>query len=375
MQLTRAAWLAIAAVAAIPVAPRLASAYPQFQLSLGAERCGTCHLAASGGGLLNDFGRDEAGSSISTGGDGRFLHGLWEPPRWLALGGDARLAVGDKQLAGRNERLAFPMQADVYVRVNAGPISFNLTAGVRGAARDPTPPIIERLVSREHYVAFEHGDYLVRGGRFFPVFGLRLVDHTAYVRRFLGFGLLEEPYAIELARLGEHSEARLTGFMPPPLAFLTTGYPAKGVAATYEQRFADDTALVGGQARVAVSPEEARYTVGAIGKWWMKDAGLAWLAELDLQRQTFRIGPGRTQIAGYLGASSWLARGWLVSGAVHVWEPDLTLRATRRDAFELDLQYFPRAHLEVHLLARAAEQGNDADDAGFLSLLQLHYYL
>jgi len=365
----------IVAVVAVVVAPTAAGAYPEFQFSLGAERCGACHLSPSGGGLLNDYGRDEAGRTISAGGDGRFLHGLWQPPSGLALGGDARFAGGDKQLAGRNEQLAFPMQLDVHVRASIGPVSLSLTAGVRGGAREPSPPLLERLASREHYVTYERAEYLVRAGRFFPVFGLRLSDHTAYVRRFLGFGLLEEPYAVELAHLGDDAEARLTGFVPQPIAFLGAGYRAKGLAATYERRLADDTALLGAQTRVAASPDEARYTIGSFGKWWWKGSGLEWLAELDLQRQTFRVGPSRTQVAAYLGASRWVARGWLITGAAHAWEPDVTLRKARRDAVEIDLQYFPRAHLELHLLTRVAEQGNAIDDPGFLSLLQLHYYL
>jgi hypothetical protein len=362
------------AIVAVVSAPAVARGYPQFQFSLGTERCGACHLSPSGGGMLNDFGRDEAGSSVSRGGDGRFLHGLWQPPSWLALGGNVRLAVGDKQLAGRNERLAFPMQLDVQAHVAVGPVSLGLTAGVRGGVRDPSPPLIERLASREHYVAYEQGNVFVRTGRFFPVFGLRLADHTAYVRRFLGFGLLEEPYAAELAYLGDDTEVRLTGFTPPPIAFLGAGYRAKGVSAMYERRVANDTAMIGGQARVAASADEARYTVGAYGKWWMMPSGLAWLAEFDVQRQTFHIGSGRTQLAAYLGASRWLARGWLATAAVHAWDPDVTLRRDRRDAVEVALQYFPWAHVELHLLARLAEQGNAVDEPGFLSLLQLHYY-
>ncbi len=70
----------------LAVAAGRAEAYPQFQLSLGADRCSKCHFSPAGGGLINDYGRDEAGSTISRGGDGRFLHGAWTPPSWLQLG-------------------------------------------------------------------------------------------------------------------------------------------------------------------------------------------------------------------------------------------------------------------------------------------------
>lgn len=364
--------LAVIGLAVATAAP--AHAYPQLQLVFGDERCGACHLSPAGGGLLNDYGRDAAGATISRDGDGRLLHGLWSPPGWLALGGDARLAVGDQRVARRNELLAFPMQADLYAHAEAGAWSISVTAGLRGGARTPTPPLVERLASREHYLRYERGDYSVRAGRFFPALGLRLADHTAYVRRFLGFGLLEEPYAVELARSDASADARVTGFVPQPIPFLGAGHPDRGLAASYERRLGD-AALAGGHARIALGDDERRYLIGAIGKLWLPDARLLWQAEVDVQRQTFRgHGPGRTQLAGYLGATRWLARGVMLTGAAQLWQPDLHLRGTARAALEVDLQYFPLAHVELHLLGRAAS-GDELDHPGLLSLLQLHYYL
>src|SRR5262249_48882866 len=66
---------------------RPAAAYPYFQLSTGAIRCNQCHFSPGGGGNLTAFGRQEAGDTISNGGNGEFLHGLWSPPSWFALGG------------------------------------------------------------------------------------------------------------------------------------------------------------------------------------------------------------------------------------------------------------------------------------------------
>ncbi|HVR02224.1 MAG TPA: hypothetical protein VMT47_08835, partial [Polyangia bacterium] len=48
---------------------RQAAAYPQFQFSSGTNRCGQCHFAPSGGGLLTSWGRDESADTISLGGD------------------------------------------------------------------------------------------------------------------------------------------------------------------------------------------------------------------------------------------------------------------------------------------------------------------
>lgn len=353
----------------------IAEAYPQFQLSMGVDRCTTCHFSPAGGGLINDYGRNEAGDTISRGGDGRFLHGLWESPSWLQLGGDYRGATALKYQQ-EAEWLAFPMQADVYVRVGGEHLSFNLTAGMRGGAREPQPPLLERLVSREHYVMYQRdsGSY-VRAGRFFPVFGVRSQDHTTYVRRYLGFHTLEEPYTLAGGHFADTWEAHVSAFVPRPVDLLGAGLRTTGVAAYYERRVLEDTAAIAAQARFASSSTDTRVTAGIVGKRWFPKSEVMLLAELDLVRQDFAddIGPTRYQLAAYASASKFLAKGLMVGAAVQRWQPDLRLRSSR-DALDLNLQYFPRAHFELHLLTRLSGAG-DFDDPGLLTLLQLHYYL
>jgi hypothetical protein len=373
----RVAIASLVAAAVVAIAANRADAYPQFQLSTGNDRCQACHFGPAGGGLLNDFGRSEAGDTISRGGDGGFLHGAWTPPGWLALGLDLRAAGAVKQRDEQRELLAFPMQADVYARIGGDRFSLNLTVGLRGGARDPQPPLIERLASREHYVMYQRESGLyVRAGRFFPVFGVRTADHTAYVRRNLGFGILEEPYALGAGTFHGAWEAHVTGFVPNPIPFLGAGVRARGAAAYVERRLLDDHAAIAGQVRVAVSSDDARYTIGAVGKRWFPDARLLLLAELDLQVQTLAhdAGPRRLQLASYLSATQTITRGVQVGVGLHRWHPDLSLRSAR-DAFEVNVQYFPRAHLELHLLTRLDAQGGDLDASGLLALLQLHYYL
>ncbi len=372
----RLAIITVGTVACALALSATAHAYPQFQLSMGTDRCITCHFSPAGGGLINDYGRDEAGSTISRGGDGRFAHGAWTPPSWFQLGLDLRGAAGLKLREPKTETLAFPMQTDLYIRAGGEHISVTITAGLRGGARDPQPPLVERLVSREHYAMYERdsGTY-VRAGRFFPIFGIRSQDHTAYVRRYLGFHTLEEPYGLGAGTYGTNWEAHVSAFVPRPVEFLGAGLKATGVTAYYERRLFDETAAIAGQARVATSSTDSRVTAGIVGKRWFEEAEVMLLGELDLQRQAFadNAGPTRYQLAGYFAASRFVARGVMVGAAIHRWQPDLRVHSAR-DAYEVNIQYFPRAHLELHLLTRVAGSG-DFDDPGLLTLLQLHYYL
>jgi hypothetical protein len=373
MRLIAAATLSLAAVAALAAG---ADAYPQFQLSTGADRCATCHVSPGGGGLINDYGRDEAGSTISRGGDGRFLHGAWTPPSWLSLGGDLRGVVAFRQRGDEGEPLLFPMQSDLYARIGGERVAFNVTVGLRGGARDPQPPLGERLVSREHYVMYERdsGTY-VRAGRFFPIYGIRSQDHTAAVRRYLGFHTLEEPYGVAAGTYGDASELHVSAFVPRPIEFLGAGVRASGAAVYYERRFLADTAALAAQARLASSPADTRVAAGVVGKRWFSSAEVLLLGELDLQRQSFAddVGPTRYQLAAYGGASKLVTKGVMVGAAVHRWLPDFRTRSAR-DAVELNVQYFPIAHLELHLLLRASGSGS-FEEPSLLSFLQLHYYL
>jgi hypothetical protein len=260
--------------------------------------------------------------------------------------------------------------------VTVGDFAFAFTAGLRGVARDEQAPVyLERLASREHYLAYTRDTMQLRVGRFFPVFGLRVTDHTSYVRRNMGFNLYEEPYAAEVAFYENETQLNFTAFVPQPIDLLGSGARRSGASLHLEHVMAE-TLIIGGQARAAKGPEDAVFTVGGTAKKYLAGPGVLLLSELDLQQQTFLgNGPSRTQVAAYVGATKWITRGVLVGSAAHVWEPDLLLRATTRHAFDLTAQYFPWAHVELQLLLRGSAQGGFADEPNFLGLLQAHYYL
>lgn len=370
--------LAIGIVLALAL-PGRAHAYPQFQTALGSDRCTACHFSPAGGGLLNDFGRDEAGGTLSGRGDGRLFHGAFDPPEWFRLGGDFRSALLAKQLSGRDPSyFVFPMQADVYTRLAAGPISLNITVGLNGAARERTEGAgpLTYLVSRQHYLQYENadGEVTVRAGRFFPVFGVRSQDHTAYPRRYLDQSTLEEPYALEVGAHGGNWDAVVAGFVGNPVPLTGSGAKATGGTAYAERRF--DATVVAANARFAMTSDDRRVLLGAIGKHWLEGPGLMLIGELDLQRQSFTgLGTTRLQLLGSAQVTKLLMPGYMIGATIQRWDPDISLGGASRNALQLDVQWFPYAHLEVHLLTRLEATGDEATHPDRLALLQLHYYL
>src|SRR6185369_1899114 len=250
-----------------------ARAYPQFQFSSGTTRCSQCHYSPSGGTLITSWGRDEAGDTISLAGDGAFLHGLWTPPAWLAFGGDVRLAAIRNDVGGPEspEVAAFPMQFDLYGRVAfTEAFSLNVTLGDRGVVRPPDPTLagrsgdfVDRIMSREHYLMWRpsaSGPY-VRVGRFYAPYGLRLVEHITFIRRYTGYNLYEETYNATGGYVVDDFEVHLTGFTHPPSSpdfFSSVGPRESGFVGYGEKRFKGMASLAL-QTRIGVAPEEARY--------------------------------------------------------------------------------------------------------------------
>lgn len=380
-----AAWLAAIAVL---VAPAAAAAYPHFQLASGSSRCSQCHVAPAGGGLLTPWGQDEHGDTIARGGDGRFLHGAIQLPGWLQLGGELRIAVLANDVGGSEgaELAAFPMQADLVVRVAGGAWSVIAVAGARGVTRSGAPDapagaasevgassLASYLVSREHYMMWRPGEQgaYARAGRFAAPYGLRLVDHTAYVRRYLGFNLLEETYGAGGGWIGDAWELHATVFASDPLQ----GAPRKevGGAAMFEAQ-PSSTAVIGASVRAGVGEADTRLQAGVHGKLWVNGARMLLQAEVHGVRQVFDAGEGdRWQVAAYAGPVFVPVRGLYAGLAYQAFLEDVQVRGVARQSADVWFSVFPRAHVEVMASGRAQRIG--PVERAYLAMLQLHYAL
>lgn len=385
--------VSVVAVATLLAGARDAVAYPQFQFSSGTSRCAQCHFSPSGGGLINSWGRDESADTISLGGDGGFLHGAVTLPSWLALGGDFRLAALRNDVGGpaSPEAAYFPMQADIYARAAIGEaFSVNVTLGDRGVVRPHDPSIAgrfsdvaDRFVSREHYLMWRpsaSGPY-VRAGKFMVPYGIKFVEHPYWIRRYTGFNLYEESYNLSGGFLAEDWEFHATAFTPPPSSFpdplRSVGQPESGAAVFGEKRF-NSMAAVGGQARVGIAKDEARYQGGVVGKVWIDAAKILVLGEADIVHQQLKAANyGQNQLVSYLGATVFPIKGIMVGAAFERFQENLTVSRTGRNAVDGQINFFAWAHVELVLLGRYQWTGAGSADGSpaTLGMLQLHYYL
>jgi hypothetical protein len=371
--------IALLALALVAATARDAAAYPQFTLSQ-AQTCANCHTSPGGGGLLGEMGLFTAEDISSYGTAPEFMYGAIPLPDWLSLGGDFRSAAGANYVEdGEDEDprlLAFPMQAEVYLQAGGKGITLNATGGLRGS-RTLEGGLSSFFQSREHYLMWKQKEgaegVYVRAGRFMPIFGLRLAEHTFYTRRYGQTPLFSETYGVAAGWLSGDVEAHVTAFAHDPIGIEVER--GDGAALYVEKRFGTKAALgLGG--RYAASAFEARFTGALTGKLWFEGPGVLLQAEVQGNRQTFDVDDAdRTQLVAQLLASYFVAKGWMLDVGIGHYNSDIAVAGLDRESFDVNLHYFPLSHLEVALTSRVQLIDLGGDRTSGYSLLQLHYRL
>jgi hypothetical protein len=374
--------LAFTAALLLCAAPRMAAAYPQWQFSSGTSRCNQCHFAPAGGGLITGYARDAAGEELSTwSGDGGFAHGAVELPKALALGVDFRGVILRHEAGNPADTAIFPMQLDAYARVAIDNFSLYATIGYRGQARPDRGPLGADnaqpaggtdIISREHYLLWREGAIgpYFRVGRFRAPYGLRLVEHTSYIRRDVGDNLLQENYAVSGGIVQNEWELHVSAFVPDYLRHF--GSTEKGASALFEYRFNDAQAL-GFQARAGLTDDAKRFGGGVYGKAYIAPGKALFMAEVNIFHWEPKSGTGTNQLVGFFGPTLFPVKGLWLSVYGEINQTDINLKTTATPAGNAQLNWFPYPHFEIVLLGRL--QAPSGQDTAKTFLAQIHYYL
>lgn len=147
-------------------------AFPEL-VGKGYKSCQGCHVSPSGGGLLNQYGSMFAAEELSTWGKSR------EPflPNWLNIGGDARHLY----IINKNQEASFPMVMNLSLGLS--PIDGLTFVGQIGAYTRN-----KRIESHQAYALLTRKltksvIVNIRGGKFYPNYGIMTPDHTREIRR------------------------------------------------------------------------------------------------------------------------------------------------------------------------------------------------
>lgn len=198
-----------------------AFAYPEF-IRHGYVNCVACHIAPTGGGTLNDYGRQLSRASLSTWG----YEGEEKPayfinqPEWLKLGGDYRSVY----VYQNTPLVEMGMYQFMQLDVEAAAIYKNWTFDASIGYQDPDNPQYwtDHLISRKHYLMYHFTDEIaLRGGKFFPEYGIFTPNHALTIKDQLdiyqpiplGDG---ESYNVEFSYIGDPWNVVVTGIFGRP---------------------------------------------------------------------------------------------------------------------------------------------------------------
>ncbi|WP_413569056.1 hypothetical protein ACLWBD_16800 [Bdellovibrio sp. HCB117] len=166
--------------------------------------CTACHFSPSGGGLLTPYGRTISSEVLSTWGtekEARSFYGALDNEKlnqWLQVGGNVRALQFHHESANVKEGRTIPMQAGIELAVTVGKWTVDLFYGKLNSDWKVEP------IATRYYIMYQILDELtVRAGRFIPVFGLNIPQHTMVTRANLGFNQGTERDALEGMWSGE----------------------------------------------------------------------------------------------------------------------------------------------------------------------------
>lgn len=174
-----------------------------WMIRTGITKCANCHTDPMGGETLTSFGRVMSETTLSTkwsdkgpSSASELFFGIPEPKE-LRVGGSFRYMDALYEFPTKHYE-TFPMQADVYgqltlfdrLKIGGSLGAFVLDKNNQGEGR--AAQVTQgnnvndwNLLSRTHWIGYQINDaMLIRAGRLNLPFGIRMPEHTMWVRKF-----------------------------------------------------------------------------------------------------------------------------------------------------------------------------------------------
>ena len=200
--MTQRLFVVMLVVCGFALGARSASAEPIF-LAKSETRCTACHYSPTGGGLLTPYGRLQSRQELSTSSGGKegFLWGVFGDKLGpVDLGIDARPTQLHVEFPGGTDDRFLQMNLDLHGAVQARGWTFYGEVGRRPEVAGGD------AYSYEYWGAKQlTSEWAVRGGRFFPAYGIRFADHTSYNRVNLGFDKYDQVFGAEVSHTTKRS--------------------------------------------------------------------------------------------------------------------------------------------------------------------------
>jgi hypothetical protein len=164
--------------------------YPRFA-AISGDKCMDCHVNPTGGGMRNFYGTEAAKRFLNMEMFKQIANKTQFSPKindFISIGSDVRLVQIDNQIPDRPNQNAFmTMQGDLYIDAKVNDfVNVLVTSGIE----IPFIPMkfeVFGMISQLPLRGF------FKAGRFYPNYGIRVVEHRAFQRLYL----LNTPYSAD----------------------------------------------------------------------------------------------------------------------------------------------------------------------------------
>ncbi len=338
--------------------------HDELQMTLD---CRACHVNPTGGGMRNDHGREFSIEKLPLTGKNASMEKTADAAKindYLSIGADFRMAYlhAEKEATGsaaKYKNSFFPMQADFYAALT--PIQ-HLTIyyqdGVEASGSREAFVLVDRLPYNAH----------IKAGRFIPPYGLKLDDHTSFIRDKLGFRapIFGKDVGLEVG-FGEHR------WFGNAAVFNGNGVGGddnskKGFSATGGWK--SPTFWLAGSLLYNAGLSEEKSYVGGYGA--VNYGPLSLLGELDLTETK----AATTKITGstaYAELDWKIRRGMVAKLKYDRHDPDTDTSEDELNRYTVGMDIYPYAFTEVTLQYRVNTETPEIQNDQALIILHLYF--
>jgi hypothetical protein len=343
----------------------------------GYNNCIACHVAPSGGGVLNLYGREISKEALSTWArpnEQKAFYNLTPTREDLYLAGFARGLQLHRQNQSITEGRPILMQADLEgAFILKKIITFDVTAG-KQELRTSSTESTNRLYFRRYYLSTNLFDYHhLRVGKFEHTFGLNDPNHYSSVRRHFSFGQDSETFNYEYSYLGESFSFHYTEFRGNPHDEKSY-IKEKGRTATVSYFFMNKNKI----GFSALQGHDQNINRGIYGLWGIYSLSKTFYldAEVDLQRKKSRARTSKQN--GYTGAAKLHyapLKGFAPYALFEKSYLDSNSPLSETTIFGGGIDFFPRPHFELNLNYQRETLSYLKNSSTHLAWLMLNFYL